>query len=115
TLVPDKKLRFWVIRWLAHMLQHPRVKMQSALVLYGKQGRGKTTFAHVLLRRVFGPSNVFKVGPKAIEDKYNGWARNTQIVVAEEVSGDSSKQDYSSFKDQISADEIDVREMYQPL
>ena len=46
----------YVIAWLAHMVQKPTERPQTAIVIYSKQGTGKGTFTEVLSRMI-GESN----------------------------------------------------------
>ncbi len=111
---PDSKIRRWALHWLAHLLQHSDIKLQSALVLHGKPACGKTTFAFILLGLIFGPSNISKIGSRELYGNFNGWARAKRIIVAEEISGEDPRHDYDALKDQISGATISINEKFQP-
>jgi putative DNA primase/helicase len=74
----------WVIRWLAYPLQHPGAKMQTALVVHGPQGTGKSIIFEAIARIYGDYSMVLNQG--AIEDKFNSdWAARKLFIVADEI------------------------------
>ena len=46
--------REYVIKWLAWQYQRPLDKPHTGLYLFGAQGTGKSTIAHILTRRCSG-------------------------------------------------------------
>jgi putative DNA primase/helicase len=74
----------WMLRWLAYPLQHPGAKMQSAIVVHGPQGTGKSRFFEAY-GKIFG-KHARVLGQEALEDKFNAdWAEARQFVLADEV------------------------------
>jgi putative DNA primase/helicase len=74
----------WVLRWLAYPLQHPGAKMQSAIVVHGPQGTGKSRFFEAYAK-IFG-KYARVLGQEALEDKFNAdWAEAKQFILADEV------------------------------
>ncbi len=74
----------WVLRWLAYPLQHPGAKMQSAIVVHGPQGSGKSRFFEAY-SKIFGKYSRV-LGQEALEDKFNAdWAEAKQFILADEV------------------------------
>lgn len=74
----------WVLRWLAYPLQHPGAKMQSAVVVHGPQGSGKSRFFEVMCKLYGKYARV--LGQEALEDKFNAdWAEAKQFILADEV------------------------------
>jgi hypothetical protein len=113
-LFPDPKMRRFAVAWLAYLMQYKGVKLQTALVLHGSPGTGKTTFAYLLLRLVFGQSNVGKIGNAELGSSFTGWLANRQIIVCEEVSGTDTRHDYAKLKDYISGETALINEKYVP-
>jgi len=111
-LVPDRQARWWMISWLAHLLQYRDKKLQSAPVLHGKPGQGKTTFAYVLLRKIFGPGNASKIGSEELKSQWTHWLKAKQIVVAEEIAEGDARRLYDTLKDKISSETLIVNEKY---
>ena len=74
----------WVLRWLAYPLQNRGAKMQSAIVVHGPQGTGKSLFFESYAK-IFG-EYARVLGQEAIEDKFNAdWAEKKLFILADEV------------------------------
>jgi len=77
----------YVLNWFAHLLQKPDEKTLVCLVLYGKQGSGKSTLSENLLRKIIG---IDKMLITAKTDKIFGRFTNTRgklLAVLNEASG----------------------------
>lgn len=87
----------WVLRWLAYPIQHPGAKMQSAIVMHGGQGTGKSLFFESYMR-IFGPYAKV-LDQTAIEDRFNAdWAQKKLFVLADEVL---ARQDMFHIKNRL--------------
>lgn len=87
----------WMLRWLAYPLQHRGAKMQSAVVVHGGQGTGKSLFFEAYAR-IFGPYGRV-LGQEALEDKFNAdWAEKKLFIVADEVL---ARQDMYHIKNRL--------------
>ncbi len=74
----------WILKWLAYPLQHPGAKMQSAVVVHGPQGTGKSRFFEAYAK-IFGAYGRV-LGQEALEDKFNAdWAEKKLFILADEV------------------------------
>lgn len=74
----------FIIRWLAYPIQHPGAKMQSALVVHGPQGTGKSRFFEAYAE-IFGEYSIV-LNQGAIEDKFNSdWSERKLFVLADEI------------------------------
>lgn len=69
---------------LAFIVQNPGQRLKWAILLQGVEGDGKSFFAG-LLAAVLGPDNVTNMVAQALEEKYNGWSENAQVVFFEEI------------------------------
>ena len=80
----------WVLKWLAYPIQHHGAKMQSAVVVHGPQGTGKSRFFEAYAS-IFGEySTILTQG--AIEDKFNAdWASARLFVIADEIVANTEK------------------------
>lgn len=86
----DEALLDWVLRWLAYPLQNPGAKMQSAIVVHGPQGTGKSLFFEVI-GKIYGEYGIV-LNQGAIEDKFNSdWTSKKLYVVADEVVANAEK------------------------
>jgi hypothetical protein len=71
-----------IIRWLAHRVQRPQVKINHALVLGGHQGIGKDTLLEPVKHAV-GPWNFAEVSPQHMLGRFNGYLRSVILRVSE--------------------------------
>jgi hypothetical protein len=71
-----------IVRWLAHRRQHPRTKINHALVLGGSQGIGKDTLLEPAKYAV-GPWNFSEVSPHHLLGRFNGFAKSVILRVSE--------------------------------
>lgn len=89
----------WMLCWLAYPLQHPGAKMQSAMVIHGPQGTGKSRFFEAYAQ-IFGDYAVV-LNQGAIEDKFNAdWTERKLLVIADEIV---ARQDLYHIKNQLKA------------
>jgi hypothetical protein len=77
----------WFLRWLAYPLQHLGAKMQTAVLIRGKQGGGKSVLGDIMLA-IYG--NAPKgygvvIGQADLESTFNDWMSDILFVVGEEV------------------------------
>ena len=79
-----EEIYLWILKWLAYPLQNRGAKMQSAIVVQGPQGTGKSRFFEAY-GRIYGP--YFSViGQDALEDKFNSdWAEKKLFVIGDEI------------------------------
>jgi putative DNA primase/helicase len=74
----------WVLKWLAYPIQHPGAKMQTAIVVHGPQGTGKSRFFEAY-SKIFGEYSIV-INQGAIEDKFNSdWSERKLFVLADEI------------------------------
>lgn len=74
----------WVLKWLAYPLQNPGAKMQTAIVVHGPQGTGKSRFFEAYAK-IFAEYAVV-INQGAIEDKFNSdWSERKLFVLADEI------------------------------
>jgi hypothetical protein len=71
-----------IIRWLAHHVQRPEVKVNHALVLGGLQGIGKDTILEPVKHAV-GPWNFHEVQPTQLLGKFNDFLKSVILRVNE--------------------------------
>lgn len=74
----------WILKWLAYPIQHRGAKMQSAIVIHGPQGTGKSRFFEAVCE-IYGIYGRV-LGQDALEDKFNAdWAEKKLFIVGDEV------------------------------
>ncbi len=78
------ELANWVLNWIAYPIQNPGAKMQSAIVMHGPQGTGKSLFWEAVAK-IYGEYSIV-LNQGAIEDKFNSdWSERKLFVVADEI------------------------------
>ena len=80
--------REYVINWLAWQYQRPLEKPHTGLYLFGAQGTGKSTIAHIL-EKVFGSTAVMRIADQSKLGSMSNvdiWSRTLLIVEEVEVS-----------------------------
>lgn len=77
------EIRHFILSWMAIQVQQPGVKLHTAIVVHGKQGSGKNLLFESF-SKIFGPYGTV-VGQYTLEDKFNDWAENKQVVIGDEV------------------------------
>jgi len=82
----------WLVKWCAHILQHPWEHVPTVPVLYGEQGTGKTLFVESILGAMLGPFfcglNAEEIGHRFNSDM----AGKFLVCVDEAFKGDHSVQ-----------------------
>lgn len=74
----------WLLRWMAYPLQHPGAKMNSAVIMHGPQGTGKSAIFQAYAR-IYGDYSTI-LNQRGLEDKFNAdWADSKLFILAEEV------------------------------
>lgn len=75
------------LEWHAYPLQHPGVKMRTALVIQGSQGTGKSLWAKAITK-LYGDQGGI-VGLADLQGKHNGWASGKRFLVVDEATSES--------------------------
>lgn len=74
----------WLLCWMAYPLQNPGAKMNSAVIMHGPQGTGKSAIFQTLAK-IYGDYSVV-LNQRGIEDKFNAdWSDSKLFILAEEV------------------------------
>ena len=72
-----------IIRWCAHCVQHPDIKINHAIVLGGKPGIGKDTLLYPV-RYAVGPWNVCAVTPRhMLRTRFNPYLKSVLLFINE--------------------------------
>jgi hypothetical protein len=112
-LLPDdlSGSRTWFEQWCAYPLQNPGFKLRSAAVMWGRQkGTGKSLVGYTL-GKVYG-ANFAEIDDSAIDpnNAFNSWARTTQFVMADDITGHSSRRLANKLKVMVSRERIEINE-----
>lgn len=107
----------WVLRWMAYPLQNPGAKMQSAIMVHGEQGTGKSTIFR-LLADIYGYRHVWRnyaviLDQKALQAKYNADWDSKLYILAEEVVNSADKwQLKNELKELVTGDRIRIEKKF---
>jgi len=110
-LIPDDRERGIVLDFLAHMVRFPGERSNSALIIKGKPGIGKSLFGR-LLEQMLGRENVARPTNTQMHEQYTGYMKNAQCVIIEELMAGGRLQLFNKMKDMITEPRISIREMH---
>jgi hypothetical protein len=71
-----------IVRWCAHRVQKPAIKINHALVLGGRQGVGKDSLLEPV-KHAIGAWNFAEVSPKQVLGRFNGFLKSVILRVSE--------------------------------
>ena len=112
-VIPDEAVRENVLDRLAFALQYPATKMESAIVLYGPPGGGKSTIVK-WIGELIGPWNMRSLPTTAIESKYGAAKGNIYLGVFDEIRG-VTKDGVNNLKALETEPTVWVEEKHMPL
>lgn len=73
-----------LIKWMAHNVQRPGIKINWAPVIVGPEGTGKTLITDIL-KAAMGRRNLQVIGDAALFSDFTGWAEGACVRVMEEI------------------------------
>ena len=107
----DTEARRWFENWCAYPIQHPGVKMASAVLFWGAtQGTGKSTVGYTLMR-LYG-ENATEVKDADLEDSRFSWAENKQFVLGDDITGQNNRKLANKFKTMITQKWLHINPKY---
>jgi hypothetical protein len=99
----DLKLFTWLFGWFAHMMQRPRERLGTALVMRGRMGTGKTKIGEIMGSLI--ASHYFLVGDaRYITGNFNAHMAACLLLQAEEAVWAGDKAAEGRLKDLITAE-----------
>lgn len=98
-----------LLRWLAHNVQHPGVKIRHVPLIKGVEGDGKSIIA-TLLSSVMGFPQVKQISPKVLGTDFTGWAEGAAVGALEEIrlAGHNRHDILNALKPYITNDIIEI-------
>jgi putative DNA primase/helicase len=104
----------WVLKWIAYPLQHPGAKMESAIVMHGEEGLGKSFFWKVVSRIYQDYATL--ITQNELESQFNTWSSRKLLMVANEVVSRSELREHKGrLKNYITETELQINEKLLPL
>lgn len=83
-LMSNEKEAGLIIKWMAHNVQHPGLKILWAPVIYGPQGSGKTTIERIM-SAAMGQVNVRTISMDEVYSAFTSWAEGACVRFIEEI------------------------------
>jgi Family of unknown function (DUF5906) len=102
----------YVIRWLAHMVQHPNQPAEVAIVMRGEKGIGKGIFGKWLLR-LCGQHGLHIISAKHLTGHFTGHLRDVIFVFADEALYAGDKQHEGILKGIITEGSLLIEAKYR--
>jgi len=99
----NEKIYWWVIGWLADIVQNPARKSGTSLVLTGEQGVGKTIVGKTM-RRLLGRHYVLATRSRYITGQFNAHLLSCLLLHAEEAFWAGDKAAEGVLKDLVTGD-----------
>jgi len=109
----DGKAHQYLMRYLAHALQHPADKPGVVIVMLGGQGCGKGTFGRIL-RKIWGATYLQVHNMDAVTGNFNGSLERAFIVFMDEALFVGDRRTTDAFKSLVTEPVIHVNEKHQP-
>lgn len=104
----DEHLYWWTMTWLADIFQNPGVKHNTAILLRGPPGTGKSVLCDVGLQHMLGNMYAKSAEGSALTGKFNSFSGGKLFFLAEEVLFAGDARAINTLKDRISSDTIDI-------
>lgn len=109
----EQKMRRWFEKWCAYPLQHPGVKLYSAMLMWSQHKRIGKSLAFYSLMKIYG-ENAIEINNKSIKGDFNSWAENRQFVYANEIRGSEAKIDADWLKNIITSEFVTINRKHVP-
>jgi hypothetical protein len=103
----------FVLNYMAHLVQHPDVKIQSALLFIGDPGTGKSILADVFMEMV-GRQNSKTINASDFTSDFNGSVDGALLTVVDELVNDKSRATAARIKSVITNPTVRVNEKNLP-
>ncbi|MDP9412722.1 MAG: bifunctional DNA primase/polymerase [Pseudomonadota bacterium] len=114
-LVPEEEERNHLLKMMAWTVRHPGQKLRHALLLRSEhQGVGKTMLTEIWTE-LLGPHNVRKTSTEEVSGQFQGFIKETLLVLLEELNWGVGPIGYNRLKDLITADVASVNEKFLPV
>ena len=97
----DDETYLWIVGWLAQIIQQPTVKMETALVLRGQQGTGKSKIGQVMGSLIGDDHYISVASPRYITGQFNSHMASLLLLHADEAFWAGDKKSEGTLKDLV--------------
>ena len=109
----DSATHFYLLRFLAHMLQFPETKPGIVPVLIGGQGTGKGVFFQ-LLKAIWSRTTLLVSDVDEVVGKFNAALERHYVVCMDEALFSGDKKSLDRLKSLVTEPTIRIEQKYQP-
>lgn len=104
----------YVLSFMAHILQNPLQKICWAPIFYAPQeGTGRTKFFTKIYKFLLGGSNVRTIATRDIQEKYDDYLRNNQLIMCQETLVLRKDTSYGAqLRSSITDESLSIRSMH---
>jgi hypothetical protein len=95
-----------VVKWMAHVVFHPELRMNHGVLIAGGQNIGKGTLG-TLMKLLVG-SGAKTITPKQLKEDFNPWVLETRLVVIDEIKEAGNYDIYNRIKVNFTEDTVQV-------
>lgn len=100
----DQSFQRWLMKFYAHALQKPGIKIQTAPLLYSAEtGTGKNTICHVIPQLLFGEKWVRTISGAVLNSSFNDTVGETWWLYLEELRSGATKADRVALTNKLKA------------
>ncbi|MFJ3259861.1 bifunctional DNA primase/polymerase [Pseudomonas sp. NPDC086581] len=115
-LCGERAEEYWfLLKWIAYPLQFPGAKMDTAVVMFGEEGPGKSVIWEKVVRRIYGKYATV-IGQAQLESQFTGWQSQKLFALAEEVVSREEMRHYKGvLKHLVTGETLQVNEKNMPV
>jgi hypothetical protein len=99
----DENTYRWIVGWWAQIFQQPSIKMETALVIRGPFGAGKTKIGKVI-GSLIGEHYLLVASPRYITGQFNSHMASLLVLHADEAFWAGDKASVGTLRDLVSGD-----------
>ncbi|MEE8630209.1 MULTISPECIES: hypothetical protein [Methylobacterium] len=101
--LPDTLSREHVLKYLAHLVQHPGEKIEHGIIVTGGYGTGKGTL-HRIVAAIFGDKNARKIEGVELAEPYTARLVDAQVLMIEEAHHGERLEVFEKTKELLTAE-----------
>lgn len=105
----------FVLKWIAYPLQNPGAKMQTAVIMHGDEGTGKSFLWREVVAKIYA-EYAGVIGQAELESQFNPWASKKLLLIAEEVVSRAELNSHKGkLKHLVTGGDIQINDKNVPL
>ena len=108
----DKEVEEYLKNWLAHIVQYPGKKSNTAILLKGNEGAGKSVYAEMFLKHIIGQHRMTITSKLDMILGLNAVNEGKLLTVLNEANGGDTHKSVNLLKDYITQTETTTKKLY---